>query len=205
MTRMRDNRSDWDTFTPAKRARVAAAQKALYNGTQSLTAEERKLLDQPPQGERARPVQREQAEARKLAALVHRRWYRHGFTRIEHRTSNWKEGEGRLMEGAQTGMPDFWLFIPGEIRPSVRAVCELKAPEHRPKREIDSAYWWLDAWPEGQASWYGLRRDQWRWLWLLNQCGFHTFVAYGADEALEFFDAVAGDEPAGLPDWWKLR
>lgn len=205
MTRMRNNQSDWDMFPPAKRARMLAAQKALYSGAQSLTAEERKLLDQPPRARRARPVQREQAEARKLAAMVHRRWYRHGFTRIEHRTSNWKEGEGRLLEGAKTGMPDCFLYIPSSARRApVRAVCELKAPESRPKREV-SLHWWLNDWPEDQASQYGLRYDQWRWLRIHNECGFYTMVAYGADEALKFFDDVAGDEPEGLPAWWSLR
>lgn len=211
MTRQRHNRPDWETFSPAKRKRMMVAQKALMMGSQSLTAEERKLLDQP--AVRAAPVQRESQHARMFAARAYRHWWYPGLTRIEHRSANWREGDGRRVEGAQTGMPDYWLFVPErgiyvesiddhDLMMPRRAVCELKAPEHKPKRAREA--WWLEPWPEGQKTWHALRYDQWRWLQMLAAQDFATCVAYGHDECEAFFVEVAGEKPDVMPDWWPL-
>ena len=200
MTRQRDGKSDWDTFSPRKRRDTMTAHKALYGGTERLTAEEFRALNEKREA-RARPVQVEDQHARILAARAHRHWWRHGWTRVEHRTDNWREAEQRQLQGAQTGMPDFWLFIPRMFeRPCLRAVVELKAPQHKPKRV--SGQWWLGEWPEGQGTWHALRRDQWLWLRRLDRSGFLTFVAYGHDEAEAWLVEVAGPRPAVLPEEW---
>ena len=201
----RRERDRWQKRSPSQNKREIVAQKALMRGMASLTAEERKVMDERPKA-RSRGVQVEDQHARILAARAHRHWWRHGFTRVEHRTSDWREAEQRMVQGAQTGMPDFWLFVPpvtcisGRWLP-VRAVCELKAPQHAPKRSVNER-WWLDDWPEGQQSWHALRKDQWRWLRLLHGCGFRTMVAYGHDEAEAFFVDVAGPKPDVMPEGW---
>ena len=217
MTRMRDNRSDWPTYSKRTRTETMRTLGALYGGKCTMCGEELarvrngcdrddcalRVQERKP---RARPVQRETAEARILAARVYRRWYQPGFTRVEHRTDNWREAEGRQLEGAQTGMPDFWLFLPPlayrDHWSPICAVCELKAPNMAPKRQV-GPQWWLGDWPEGRKTWHSLREDQWRWLRVLDGCGFATCVAYGADEALAFFDRVAGPQPDVLPEGWE--
>lgn len=201
-------RDRWQIRSPRQNMREFVAAKALAQGMASLTAEERKVMDEKPTA-RSRGVQVEDQHARILAARAYRHWWAPGFTRIEHRTADWREAEQRMVQGAQTGMPDFWLFVPwcvrieGDMMPrdGIRAVCELKAPQHKPKRSVGER-WWLDDWPEGQQTWHALRRDQWRWLQLLSQCGFHTCVAYGHDEAEAFFVEAAGPKPEVMPEGW---
>lgn len=104
-------RDTWMTRAPSTNRREMVTLKALAQGTQSLTSEERKILDERPTARR-RGVQVEDQHARILAARAYRHWWAPGFTRIEHRTSNWREAEERMVQGARTGMPDFWLFVP---------------------------------------------------------------------------------------------
>ena len=204
MTRQRDNRSDWTTFTRRRQQLEPIAQKALLLGVDALTDREREIYCKPDTP-RAKPIQHEDAHARMLAARAHRHWWAPGFTRVEHRTSHSRERDERALQGAQTGMPDFWLFVPlgwWDAGVCIRAVCELKAPELSPARRMCN-YWWLDAWPGDQQSWHGLRKDQWRWLKILDGCGFKTNVAYGADQAEAFFVEAAGPEPDVMPEMWR--
>ena len=213
MTRMRGGKSDWDTFSPKRRRLSLTTLKALHGGTESLTVEELRELESKD-APRARAMQVEDQHARILAARVYRHWWSPGFHRWEHRTANWREAEERVRQGAQTGMPDFWLFVPqGPVcgcvhsvdcvhtRKAVCAVCELKVPHLSPKREV-TRRWWLGEWPGEQQSWHGLRKDQWQRLRELEGCGFQTMVAYGADEALAFFVECAGPKPDVLPAEW---
>jgi len=199
-TRMRGGRSDWDSYTVTRQSAELALMK-LHAG-QALTDREQELLRRLPQPgkERAPPVQHEATEARHLAVEAYRRWWYPGWTAIEHRTAYAREADARGQQGVKTGLPDSMLLIPGSPwqmpRQSVRCVVELKAPSHQPKRDPGEA-WWINA-CDGKTH-YGLRPDQRWWLRTMAACGFHTFVAFSALEALSWLDEKAGARPEVLP------
>ena len=164
MTRMRDNRSDWPTYSKRTRTETMRALGALYGGKCTMCDEPlarvRNGCDRDDcalrvreRKARAKPVQHEAAES---DIVWERAWAEHwwapGLRRIEHRTKDQRERMTR--EGVVSGMPDWWLLVPtakdevdsfGEREP-VRAVCELKALP-APAETLPQE-WWL-----GVESW----------------------------------------------------
>ena len=214
--RQRDGRSDWGTFSEAKRATVAGVQSMLATGVCSTC--NIAVASVEPGGcgaatcplreptARARPVQHEAREMEALATMVYRQWWNPGYMRWEAKTSNWREGDQRLMEGGKKGWPDCGLFIPSGYTTRgehflCRAVVEVKAESHRPKRAVEP-FWWLHLFEDGHASRYGVSREQSQWLRVLSGCGISTFVAYGAAEAFAWLDEQAGPRPDVLPEGW---
>ena len=239
MTRMRDSRSDWKTYSPRKRSETLAGMSALYGGACVQCGEKLKdvrdgcdrddcALKARERKARAKPVQHEAAES---DIVWERAWAEHwwapGLRRIEHRTKDQRERMTR--EGVVSGMPDWWLFVPGRCHwddcphmwncvhatAPVLAVCELKALPAPKDALTRTPEWWLgvESWRwtvdsngdpvreayitptwKWQQTWHRVTASQLFELRQLHQCGFRTHVAYGADEALAFFDRVAGAE-----------
>jgi len=205
MTRRRtDTRSDWENFS-GKRQRAEAPLYAALAG-RPLSPEDQAAVDALPQRSPGRrPVQHESREMEHLATLVYREWWAPGYQRWEHRSAHQRESEARWREGASPGWPDCGLFVPVRIRyggvgGALKAVCEVKAENLRPKRFVDDK-WWVE--PFDGKSKHGLRQEQAYWLRLLSECGFATFVAYGAAEAFQWLSDQAGPRPTVLPEGWE--
>lgn len=200
--RMRDNRSDWEAFSARKRAQTLASMQALAGGMDSTTDEQRKLIESPSRP-RSRPVQHESHEMEALAQLVNTAWWAHGYQRWEHRSRTQDESEQRWREGATSGWPDCGLFIPATaFYGGLRAVVEMKAEDHRPKRGTLEECWWLDEFPDDRRTRHGLRLDQQFWLRTLHYAGLRTRVVFGASDAFAWLQSIAGPKPRELPATW---
>jgi hypothetical protein len=134
MSRQRNARSDWATYSQHKRDATAAGAYMLHTGKCSLchvelsptlasicTAKACPLKE--PAAPRARPVQHEASEARSLAVQAYGYWWWPGMMRWEAATASVREGERRTMEGGKTGWPDFGVFVPrieviSKVRPA---------------------------------------------------------------------------------------
>jgi len=90
-------------------------------------------------------------------------------------------------------------------RGATRAALELKAEERRPARRdvLAQSDWWIDRtlW-RGTSTRHGLTKAQHECLCDLHACGFQTMVAYGAQEAFDWLNEVAGPKPDVLPEGW---
>lgn len=176
---------------------------------------------------RAKPVQVEAQHMQRLANWAYSRWWWPGFERWDAGGLMVQQGGRRQQEGAKRGWPDCGLFIPAT--PSghpdgssslLNAAVEIKAPHHAPRRAIDEQ-WWLEPLPvrwtvdsdgdparqvEVDGKWqYGrhsVSADQLCKLRVLDGCGWATFVAYGADEALAWLCEQAGPKPDVMPEGW---
>lgn len=211
MTRrgMRGGRSEWETLSKVSQdAQVALYAELAAGGADTLPPAQKAALERleaARRAPRARAVQHELREAEHLAVEAYRRWWWRGFTALEHRSAHAREADQRAHQGVQAGLPDYLLLVPcdypgrGDARPartSVRAALELKAPAHRPKREV-SPRWWL-AECDGKTH-YGLRPEQRHWLRTMAGAGFETMVAFSATDALAWLDAQAGPRPEVMP------
>lgn len=131
MTRQRNDRSDWDTFSKARRKAELAGAGDVYGHARRCStcnvalaavpdggclAASCPYREQPAPVARARPVQVEQQHAERLAAWAYRHWWYPGWTAIEHRTAHWREADQRSRSGVKTGLPDYVLMIPGAAR-----------------------------------------------------------------------------------------
>lgn len=200
---MRRGRSDWPEFT-RRQKQPTQGDLALMHAWQ--TPAERRTPAQSAlvagdATQRATPVQREAPEMERLWRAVRGRWWRPGWWRWE--AAAWSEAEARrrAREGVRAAWPDCGLLIP-PMYPyvPVTAYCEMKAPDRRPKRTV-AEQWWLE--PDQTGSRYGLTREQGAVLRMLAHMGASTMVAYSADEALAWFDALAGPRPEVLPECWR--
>ena len=217
MTRQRNNRSDWENFSAKRRAAELDGAGDVYGYDRKCSTCNVALAAVPdggclaascpyrPAKPRAKPVQHEAAEMVHLFTLVTREWWAPGYQRWEHRSAHQRESEARWREGASPGWPDCGLFVPVRIRyggvgGALKAVCEVKAENLRPKRFVDDK-WWVE--PFDGKSKHGLRQEQAYWLRLLSECGFATFVAYGAAEAFQWLSDQAGPRPTVLPEGWE--
>ena len=228
---MRDGKNDWQTLSPRRRKHTLAGLVDVYaDKSKPLTKAQQRLLDEANQAgalpkRTGKAVQHESAEMQRLVALVERAWWEPGWWRFEHATMHPLEAERNAREGVRPGWPDCGLLVPMRglsnvgnrwNGPAVRAMCELKRPDLRPKSAGPS--WWLGLDTEwrivtrkhrdgstsqerarvladtGAESRAGVSADQIFCLNLLDRCGFDTFVAYGAEQAFAWFDNLAGPE-----------
>lgn len=142
----------------------------------------------------------------RLWRAVRGRWWRPGWWRWE--AAAWSEAEARrrAREGVRAAWPDCGLLIPRpepyyeRARHTVGYV-EMKAPDRRPRRDV-AEQWWLE--PDQIGSRYGLTREQGAVLRMLDAMGASTLVAYSADEALAWFDLLAGPRPEVMPECWRF-
>ena len=166
----------------------------------------------PPPNPKIR-LPRQNNEARdmeRLVVMAAREWWWPGFRHHMQERQSRKEAWDGFSRGVKAGWPDVTLLIPdiavdyphpSDYRFPVRAALELKAEERRPKQKGEQ--WWLYWWPEEMSSsHYGLTGHQARCLQDLHACGFQTMVAYGAQEAFDWLNEVAGPRPEVLPEGW---
>lgn len=176
-------------------------------GLAPLTAGQSALIEAAgpatKQKPRAKPIQHERHEMESLALMIAYGpqdrnpvppWWGAGFQRWEARTVHDGETLQSWREGASAGWPDCGIFVRTVDGIFLNAACEMKTEADRPKRSMPH-YWWLGNWPGEQQSWHGLKREQHRWLSHLEANGWRTLVAYSAQEAYEWFDALAGQRP----------
>ena len=177
--------------------------------------------------ERAPRVEREAAEQHELAVEAQRRWWGLGFFHHAQESGGYGAIRGKRMQvrGVRGGVQDVEVLVPerriivqatlgGEygtfLEPPVLLAVELKSPAARPSAAIRETLgeWWLSWRPEGTATdpegdrrtHYGLKGAQAKRLRLLHAVGFRTFVAYSAQEALEWIEQRVGPEPVEI-EW----
>ena len=218
---MRGGRSDWAEYVRRKQREPTQADNkrlkawyALAAGTATDDDRARLAAD-----ERAEPVQHESPEIIRLGDGIATRWYWPGYRRFEHAVAiamSPQTKNRRKRERIRGGWPDCGLLIPkrtarglsrkvgamGDLNiygPTV-AYCEMKAPDRRPRRAV-ADQWWLE--PEQVGTRYGLTREQGAVLRMLDAMGASTMVAFSADEALAWFDSLAGPRPEVMPECWR--
>lgn len=213
MTRQRDNRSDWAEYVTRKKRQPTQADNAIaiaWQAPPDRRTDEQWAMMYGSEPEKRRPVQHESAEMAKLWRLVKTRWWRPGWWRWEAATWDDREAHRRSREGVRPAWPDCGLFLPPiystgpgvvAMDPGGCAVLELKSPAHKPKRTIEPN-WWLSDMGKHKSR-YGLSREQQAVLRMLDAMDWSTMVAFGADEAISWFDHLAGPKPKSLPEEWR--
>ena len=157
--------------------------------------------------ERAPGVQHEAREQEALTKEVATRWWRLGYRHIAAERASTIEALMLSGRGVQAGTPDVLVHIPATVRSGAmrirprRLALELKQTASKSKTEIDPR-WWLSWVPDTpHATHYGLRGSQEIELQLLEAVGYRTMVAYGAAEAIEWLDLMAGPQPIEPVPW----
>ena len=173
------------------------------------------LAGLPEKNPRARRLNNEARDMERLVVMAAREWWWPGFRHHMQERHSRKEAWDGFSRGVKPGWPDVTEMIPeitwritldGIPATAGRAAClaalELKAEERRPRIEVPDA-WWLDVdrWEHHKSVW-GVTRAQARCLQDLHACGFQTMVAYGAQEAYDWLNEVAGPKPDVLPEGW---